>query len=337
MSLASEIEEHARGLGAELFGVTSAEPFETYLETVAEMESIHNLKDIPALTKRINKSIGDPRNMLPDAQSVVVLGVFCKLKNPADGSLEYEGPHARIGSYWRHGRPVIVGIADSLMAYLQGRGFEAKEERLPLKAVAARAGLGHFGKNTILYSKEFGSWVSLVAVATNARLEPTEASAEDICGKCQRCIEACPTAAIYEPYKLDIAKCRAYLNHSTMQDVGEIPDALKEKMENFICGCETCQDVCPRNRKVEPRELGISSNVAWHGVLIPDKAKLPLPQLLQMLDGEVSNYFQRYAAICIGNMAGAEDALPALNNLLGAEDPLVRKYAKWAIGRIEGR
>jgi len=335
MSLASEIEEYARGLGADLFGVTSAEPFARYIETVAELNSIHGLKDIPALNKRINESIGDPRNILPDAQSIVVLGVFCKLRNPADDSLEYEGPHASLASYWRHGRPMIVGIADSIVAYLQGKGFEAKEGQLPLKAVAARAGLGNFGKNAILYTKEFGSWVSLVGVVTNAKLEPTEVSEKDICSKCQRCIDACPTAAIYQPYKLDVRKCTSYLNHSRFQDVGEIPDSLKEKMGNLLCGCEVCQDVCPRNGKVVPRELSTSFKVTWHGVTIPDKARLPLSELLQLLEDEVDHYFQRYAVICIGNMEGAEEALPALTKMLNAEEPLVSKYADWAIKRIK--
>ena len=77
MTLASEIEDFARSRGAELFGVTSAEPFTGYIETVAELNSIHGLKGIPQLSKRINESVGDPKNILPDAQSIIVLGVFC--------------------------------------------------------------------------------------------------------------------------------------------------------------------------------------------------------------------------------------------------------------------
>jgi len=340
MSIALEIEEHARGLGAELFGVTTAEPFALYIETAAELENTRGLKDVPQASQRINQSLGDPRNMLPDARSIIILGVFCRLKNVADNSLEYEGPHAQPASYWRHGRPVIVGIADSVAEYLQGKGFDSKgidtrHGRVPLKAAAARAGLGHPGKNTLLYTKEFGSWVSLVGVVTNARLEPTGIDAKDICGKCTKCIEACPTGAIYEPYKVDILKCISYLNHSNLQDVGEITDLQRKQMGTWICGCEICQNVCPRNKKVEPRDLSTSFNVPWHGINIPDMIRLPLSEILQMLEGEVGNYFQRYTAICMGNMGGAEDALPALKKMLASEDPLVRKYAQWAINRIE--
>ena len=226
---------------------------------------------------------------------------------------------------------------------MQKQGFEArlggygKQWRIPLKAAAVRAGLGDYGKNTLLYAKEFGSWVSLIGVLTNAKLELAEARANDICGKCNACLEACPTGAIYEPYKLDILKCTTYLNHDRMQDVGEIPDSLKEKMGNWLCCCDICQDVCPRNSKVKPRELSTSFNVTWHGVPIPDKARLPLSELLQFLEGEVNPYFQRYAAICIGNLEEADSALPVLTRMLNSEDKLVAKYAAWAIDRIKRR
>ena len=341
MSLTSEIEEYARGLGVELFAVTSARPFVKYLEMVSELETIGNLKDVPILYRRVNESMADPRNILPDAESLIVLGVPCKLQNPADDSSQYDGPHANLSTYWRHNRPVISGIGDQMAEYVQKRGFEVKlgdygkPWHMPLKAAAVRAGLGHYGKNTLFYATEFGSWVALLGVLTNAKLELSEARANDICGKCNACVEACPTGAIYEPYKVDILKCRTYLNHPRMQDVGEVPDSLREKMGNWLCGCDICQDVCPINRKVKPRELSTSFKVKWFDVPVPDKARLPLSELLQFLEGEVNPYFQRYAAICIGNVEGAEEALPALTRMLSSEEPLVRKYAHWAINRIK--
>ncbi len=336
MTLAAEIESFARSRGAELFGVTSAEPFETYLGMVSELESSHGLRKFP-ISKQIDRARGDPKNLLPSAESVIVLGVPYKLEISTDDSPSYQGPHVNISRYWRHRSAVIAGLGDSIAEFLRAKGFEAKHGQHPLKAAAARAGLGHLGKNTILYTRGFGSWIALVAVVTNARLEPAEVSPKDICGKCQRCIEACPTGAIYEPYKQDPLRCRTTIFHPKNQDMGEIADSLREKMGHWLIGCEICQDACPRNRKVKPREVNTAFDVKLYDIPLPDKAKLPLPQLLQMLDGEVSNYFQRYAAICIGNMAGAEEALPELNKLLSAEDPLVQKYARWAIDRIEGR
>jgi len=99
MSLTSQIKEYARELGAELFAVTSAKPFVKYLEMVSELETIDNLKDVPILNALVNESMADPRNILPDAESIIVLGVPCKLQNPADDSWQYEGPHANLSGY----------------------------------------------------------------------------------------------------------------------------------------------------------------------------------------------------------------------------------------------
>ena len=92
MSLTSRIEDFARIQGTEIFGVTSAQPFPKYLEMVSELESLVNLKGLPIST-RINELRGDPKNAIHDAESIIVLGVPYKLKIPADGSVEYEGPH----------------------------------------------------------------------------------------------------------------------------------------------------------------------------------------------------------------------------------------------------
>ena len=339
MSLTSEIEEYARSCGAEIFGVTSANPFVNYLDAVAELESIGKFQGLP-VSKYINTSLADPRNVLRGARSIIVVGVPYKLRVPTDDSPEYEGPHVFLSRYWRHARRVFVDLDQSIAEYLQKQGFEAKAVGnwgIPIKPAAVRAGLANYGKNTVAYTKEFGSWVWWFGVITEADLEHTDASGEDICGECDTCVKACPTGALYEPYKFDALRCRTYLTHASLQDVGPIADSLKEKMGNCLCGCEICQDVCPRNSKVKPRELGSSFNVTWFDVPLPDKARLPLSELLQLLEGEVNPYFQRYAAICISNLEGAEEALLVLTKMLDCNDPLVGKYADWAINRIKTR
>ncbi len=340
MSLAAEIEDFARSHGAELFGVTSAKPFHRYLAMVAELEGMANLRELP-LGTRIIESRGDPRSSLPDAQSVIVVGIPYKLNVPGDDSPNYEGPHVFLSRDIRHRHGVIHNLDDSMVAFLNERGFEAKKaDEKPggfsLKSAAVRAGLGDFGKNVLVYTKEFGSWITWVGVTTNARLEVTEAEGRDICGKCTKCIEACPAGALYEPYKHFPPKCRSYLTLPQFQ-LEEIPDNLKEKIDNLLCCCETCQDVCPKNEKVGLREASTDFEISFHGIPVPDRDRLPLSELLQMLEGEVNPNFQRYAAICIGNIEGAEEALPALNKMLDSEDHLVRKYAQWAIDRIKNR
>ncbi len=339
MSLTSEIEEYARSCGADVFGVTSADPFDDYLVTVAELENAGTFNGL-TITNTINSSMADVRNVLKTARSIVVVGVVYKLKVLGDDSQGYQGPHIFLSHYWRHARKVSPNLGKSIAEYLQQRGFETKAvvtRGIPLKAAAVRSGLANYGKSTIVYNKEFGSWIWWSAVITEANLEYSNAASEDICGKCNACIKACPTGAIYEPYKQDALICRTYLTHPRLQEVGEIPDSLKEKIGNCLCGCQICQDVCPLNRKVEPVEIGTTSGFSYYDVPLPDQERLPLPDLLRLLGDECSHYFKRYAAICIGNLEGADAALPILSKMSDPEDHLVRKYADWAIDRVKQR
>ncbi len=340
MSLTSEVREYARSCGAEGFGVTSANPFVDYLDAVAEIENFGKLKGL-TVSKYINSAMADARNALRSTRSIIVVGVPYKLRVLSDDSPQYQGPHVFLSRYWRHARRLHVNLGQSIAEYLQNQGFEAKavgHRGIPLKPAAIRAGLANYGKNTTVYNKQFGSWVWWFVVITEADLELTEASAEDICGKCNRCIQACPTGAIYEPYKLDLLKCRSYLTHASLQDVGEIADSLlKEKMGNCLCGCEICQDVCPLNRKVERIETNTTFDISFYGVPLPDQERLPLLDLLELLKGQCSHYFKRYAAISIGNLEEADAALPVLTKMSDPEDELVRKYSAWAIGRIKRR
>jgi epoxyqueuosine reductase len=339
MSLTSEIREYARSCGAEIFGVTSADPFVNYLDAVAELESIGKFQGLP-VSSYINTSLADPRNLLRNARSIIVVGVPYKLKVPIDDLPEYQGPYVLLSHYWRHARRAFPNLGQSIAEYLQERGFEAKvvvSRGIPLKSAAVRAGVANYGKNTIVYTKEFGSWVWWFGVITEADLEHTESSGKDICGKCDICVKACPTGALYEPYKLDALRCWVYLTHPSMQDVGPIEDFLKEKMGNCLCGCEVCQDACPLNRKVEPIAVTATDFSYYYKVTLPDQERLPLSHLLEVLKGECSHYFQRYAAICIGNLKGADSALPVLKKMLDSEDELVREYAHWAMNRIKQR
>ena len=112
------------------------------------------------------------------------------------------------------------------------------------KAWAVRAGVGWLGKHTNVISKEYGSWIFLGEIIVDLELEYDEPMA-DFCGSCTACIEACPTDAIVEPYVLDSNKCISYL---TIEHRGEFSDELKPYLDNWVFGCDICQDVCPWNR-----------------------------------------------------------------------------------------
>ena len=129
------------------------------------------------------------------------------------------------------------------------------------------AGVGWVGKNTCLINQEIGSWIFLGEIITNIELE-YDTVVPDRCGTCTRCIDACPTDAIIEPYVLDSRLCISYL---TIELKDKIPTELREGIGNNIYGCDICQDVCPWNKRAhisdklefEPREELFNPNLSY--------------------------------------------------------------------------
>ena len=113
---------------------------------------------------------------------------------------------------------------------------------------AVRAGIGWIGKNTHLITKDYGSWLFLGEIIINKKIPPTGFFEQDYCGTCTACLDSCPTDALKEPYILDSNKCISYL---TIEHRGDIPDEQKDSLENWIYGCDICQEVCPWNIKFE--------------------------------------------------------------------------------------
>ena len=114
------------------------------------------------------------------------------------------------------------------------------------KKWAMRSGLGWIGKNTNLITRDFGSWIFLSEIIIDKKLEVDDFFDMDLCGTCTACIDDCPTDAIIEPYTLDSSKCISYL---TIEHRGDIPEDNKKSLNNWIYGCDICQEVCPWNIK----------------------------------------------------------------------------------------
>jgi epoxyqueuosine reductase len=217
----------------------------------------------------------------------------------------------------------------------QGRGVVDTAPLLE-RDFARRAGLGWFGKNTMLINKRLGSYCFLGALLLDRELGPSAPFEADHCGSCTRCLDACPTDAFAGPYQLDARRCISYL---TIELRGPIPEELRPGMGDWIFGCDVCQEVCPWNRKapetVEP-------------ALRPDAVGLTLDliELLGISEEEFRRRFRdtalwrtrrrgllRNAAIALGNLGDAR-ALPVLQRALDDAEPLVREAARWSIERL---
>ena len=211
-----------------------------------------------------------PRDVLPDVESVIVLAMNYYNGN---GPVETEsgGPSGvgRISRYaWGkdyHG--VFEERLEMLEDFIKDRGGPQVRCRSYVdygpvleKAMAREAGLGFIGKNTLLITESFGSWVFLAVILTTLSLDPSGEPQTSQCGSCQLCLEACPTGAIVQPYVLDARRCISYL---TIENKGDIPAELQGLVGDWVFGCDICQEVCPFN--AQPRQTDMKAFLPVEG------------------------------------------------------------------------
>lgn len=218
---------------------------------------------------------------------------------------------------------------------------------------ARRAGLGWFGKNTMLIHKRRGSFFFLAGLCTTLELPANEPHTGSHCGTCTACLDACPTQAFPEPGVLDATKCISYL---TIELRGAIPLEMREPVGNWLFGCDVCQDVCPWNRHMSPpplrgREVSGASREGGESVF-PTNSDLAALDPIELLGLSKRDFERRFAgtsflrtrrtgllrnaAIVLGNV-GDERALPALERATTDADEVIAEAAAWAVGRIRNR
>jgi epoxyqueuosine reductase len=203
------------------------------------------------------------------------------------------------------------------------------------KPLASRAGLGWQGKHTNMVSRQFGSWLFLGSIFTTLDL-PADVAPDDSCGSCRACLDACPTAAFPEPYRLDARRCISYL---TIEHKGPIPRDLRPLMGNRIYGCDDCLAVCPWNKfAVAGREAKLAARETLRAPKLAELVRFDDAQFRALFSKTAikrtgRDRFVRNVLIAIGNSGDAALAIDA-ERLLDDASPLVRGAAVWALSRL---
>jgi epoxyqueuosine reductase len=349
MSLTQDVKAAAFEIGFDRAGVSDAEPLRDAEVAIQQRIADGHMDGLRWFTPERAHLATRPQALLPGAQSILALAASYLGLRPAP-PIAAGNPRGRIARYaWgRDYHDVLKEMAQALVGRLEAIAGLPVRTRIfvdssPLaeRAVAERAGLGWFGKNTMLLLPGAGSWAFLCEVILDLPLEP-DVPLKKSCGACRRCLDVCPTGALVAPGVLDNPRCISFL---TIELRGRIPRELRPLMGNWIFGCDDCQEVCPVNRR--PLFGRIEALRAYDD----EAAFPPLLPLLALSDAEFRARYrgtpvlrakswglQRNVCVALGN-AGDPAAIPALAEALQdpARHPLVREHAAWALGRFEDR
>ncbi|MDQ7017613.1 MAG: tRNA epoxyqueuosine(34) reductase QueG [Robiginitomaculum sp.] len=279
-----------------------------------------------------------PTHMWTEARSAMVLGInYGPAENPLH-ALQHTSNgvisvYAQGGDYHKLVKKRLKALA-GWFAKTYGADVKVFVDTAPLmeKPLAARAGLGWQGKHTNLVSREFGSWLFLGVILTDADL-PADAHSEDHCGSCHACLDICPTKAFPAPYKIDARRCISYL---TIEHDGPIDNALRPLMGNHIYGCDDCLAVCPWNKYAQTGREALLWPRAEN--ILPDLAALCAlddTAFRELFAGSPikrsgRDRFIRNVLIAIGNSQDPA-LIPAAKDRLDDESIQVRDAAVWAL------
>lgn len=253
-SHSQEIKSEALRLGFSDCGISAADYLETDASRLKDWLSKGRNASLKYMENHFDKRC-DPRLLVEGAKSVVsvILNYY-----PAE---KQSDPNAPVLAKYAYGQDYHDVVRDKLKQLLEytrklipgceGRVFTDSAPVLE-HAWASRSGLGWIGKNSLLLSERFGSFVFIGEMIVTAGLEYDKA-VNDMCGSCRNCITSCPTGAIVADRVVDAGKCISY--HTIENKGSEMPADLKDKFKNRVFGCDICQDVCPWNKKISPHEV----------------------------------------------------------------------------------
>ena len=352
-ALSDGVRSEARALGFGLVGIARPDHSQHLAFYRRWLNDGHNgemgyLSRPDAVARR-----GDLSGTMAQVRSVVMVGLDylneARGEDPGDASVGVIARYARGRDYHFVVKAKLVDLAERIQALtrrpLTSRAYVDTGPILE-RELAHRAGMGWFGRNTMLIHPRRGSWFFLGALLLDVELEPDEPFPVDHCGSCTRCLDACPTGALLGRDEdgapvMDARRCISYL---TIEHRGPIPRELRSAIGNRIYGCDICQDVCPFNspKLVEiTREPDLKTREHVAGRLLIDLMEMDEAAWDDFSRGSALRRakragFLRNVAVALGNW-GSPAAVPALVRALGDGEPLVRGHAAWALGRVGGR
>ena len=339
MSLTSDLRSHARALGFHLVGITSPEPFDKAELDIQRWLSAGHQGEMAWLNAARARLSTHPTELMPEARSLVVVGVSYRTQEPE------AGPGGRIARYaWGRDyhdalkarlRELVTFLSQHSSAEVRARVF-VDSGPLAERDAAVRAGLGFRGKNTNLLTP-IGSYVFLGALLTDVELEFDAPLPKD-CGSCTLCLDACPTGALDQPYHLAAERCIAYL---TIEHRGPVAEPLRPLLGEWVFGCDICQEVCPYNASTKGRPSG------WAEFEPRVSTRLDLLEMLELDDEAYRQRFKnspmkrakrrglaRNAAYVLGNAGDPASGTTLQEVMNGDPEPVVRDAAEWSLRRL---
>jgi len=331
---AAEILRHtAARLGFDAFGIAPA-------RAPAHAQGLHawlsrSFQGEMNWMERDPETRADPNKYDPTARTILVAGISSRQIAPPlrRGRI---AAYAQGADYHDFLREKLETLARETLSVWKG-SHRICVDSSPLleKPLAALAGIGWQGKNTLLIHREHGPWLLLGFLLTDLAIS-ADTPDSDHCGTCTRCLDACPTQAFPKPYVLDARRCLAYL---TIEHPGAIPEEFRPLVGDRLFGCDECLEVCPWNRHAQnAREIKLTARprpdlrdmLAWDDARFRSEFRgTPVFRLKR-------NRWLRNVSVVLGNIGDASD-LPALESASQDGDVLVREHAAWAIDRIRNR
>jgi epoxyqueuosine reductase len=347
MSVAGDLAERLRAAGLaaglDVVRLARADPFENVRHDLEERKAL-GLNGGMAFTYRKPERSTTPAQSLPGARTLVVAArSYLGDSEDASSSGEAAGRIAKSAARDEYVllRTGLRAMASILRAHRYRTRVLADDNALVDRAAAHRAGIGWWAKNTLIILPGAGSFFVLGSVLTDADLPVDEGPVGDRCGRCTRCMPACPTGALVAPGVLDARRCLSWL----LEAPGPIPPELRQAVGNRVYGCDECQDVCPPNRAVVMRRGRAAGEAAQPAA----STSVDLVEMVLAGDEELMARFghfyladrdpallRRNALVALGNVASGDDprVATALGSGLSSPNALVRAHAVWAAARL---